>query len=109
NSRARFDSAFTRRLDAIVEFIAPGPAERRALWLAHLGEANTLDAVALNRLAANCDLAGGHIRNVVLGAAALAGAEGRALGENELLAALAAEYRKLGKQMPAALGHVEGG
>ena len=77
NSRARFDSAFTRRLDAIIEFLAPGPVERRALWLAHLGAANTLDAVALNRLAANCDLAGGHIRNVVLGAAALAGAGAR--------------------------------
>lgn len=109
NSRARFDSAFTRRLDAIIEFLAPGPVERRALWLAHLGEANTLDAVALNRLAANCDLAGGHIRNVVLAAAAMAGARGRPLGEAELGAALAAEYRKLGKQMPAALGRVEEG
>ncbi len=109
NSRARFDSAFTRRLDAIIEFLAPGPVERRALWLAHLGGANTLDAVALNRLAANCDLAGGHIRNVVLGAAALAGAKGRPLGEADLSAALAAEYRKLGKQMPAALGCVEEG
>ena len=108
NSRARFDSAFTRRLDAIIEFLAPGPVERRALWLAHLGAANTLDAVALNRLAANCDLAGGHIRNVVLGAAALAGAQGRALGEAELSAALAAEYRKLGKQMPAVLGRGDG-
>ncbi|WP_300317844.1 ATP-binding protein [Accumulibacter sp.] len=104
NSRARFDSAFTRRLDAIVEFLAPGPVERRALWLAHLGEANTLDAVALNRLAANCDLAGGHIRNVVLAAAAMAGARGRQLGEADLSAALAAEYRKLGKQMPAGTG-----
>lgn len=109
NSRARFDSAFTRRLDAIIEFLAPGPVERRALWLAHLGGANTLDAVALNRLAANCDLAGGHIRNVVLGAAALAGAKGRPLGEADLSAALATEYRKLGKQMPVALGCVEEG
>lgn len=104
NSRARFDSAFTRRLDAIIEFLAPGPVERRALWLAHLGQSNTLDAVALNRLAANCDLPGGHIRNVVLAAAALAGAQGVALGEAELSAALASEYRKLGKQMPAGVG-----
>jgi SpoVK/Ycf46/Vps4 family AAA+-type ATPase len=77
NSRARFDSAFTRRLDAIIEFLAPGPVERRALWLAHLGESNILDAVALNRLAANCDLPGGHIRNVVLAAAALGRCAGR--------------------------------
>ncbi|WP_291994987.1 ATP-binding protein [Candidatus Accumulibacter sp. ACC003] len=103
NSRARFDSAFTRRLDAIVEFPTPGPEERRALWLAHLGEAQRLDAVTLNRLAAACDLAGGHIRNVVLAAAALARQGGTALGEAALLAAIAAEYRKLGKQLPSAL------
>ncbi|MQM31129.1 MAG: AAA family ATPase [Candidatus Accumulibacter phosphatis] len=104
NSRARFDSAFTRRLDAILEFPTPGPEERRALWLAHLGETHGLDAAALNRLAAACDLAGGHIRNVVLAAAALARQGGTALDEGALLAAIAAEYRKLGKPLPAALG-----
>src|SRR5690606_27695773 len=31
NSRARFDSAFARRLDAIIEFPLPAPDERRAL------------------------------------------------------------------------------
>ena len=69
NSRARFDSAFTRRLDAIVEFPPPGPEERRALWLAHLGGAHTLSTAELNRLAADCDLAGGHIRNATFAAA----------------------------------------
>ena len=103
NSRARFDSAFTRRLDAIIEFPAPGPEERRALWLAHLGEQHGLDAAALNRLAAACDLAGGHIRNVVLAAAALARQRGTALDEAALLAAVAAEYRKLGKSLPSAM------
>ena len=44
NSRARFDSAFTRRLDAIVDFPAPGPEERRDLWTAHLGQAHGLDS-----------------------------------------------------------------
>lgn len=101
NSRARFDPAFTRRLDAILDFPAPGPEERRALWLAHLGDAHTLDAAALNRIAAACDLAGGHIRNVVLAAAARTRAHDRRIGEAELLAALAAEYRKLGKALPS--------
>ena len=50
------------------------------------------------------DIPGGHIRNVVLSAAALAGAQGAALGEAELSAALASEYHKLGKQMPAGVG-----
>jgi len=103
NSRARFDPAFTRRLDAILEFPTPGPEERRALWLAHLGDAHSLDAAALNRLAAACDLAGGHIRNVVLAAAARARLQDSAIGEAEIAAAVAAEYRKLGKPVPAGI------
>nr|WP_145547127.1 ATP-binding protein [Variovorax boronicumulans] len=101
NSRARFDSAFTRRLDAILEFPAPGPEERRAQWRAHLGDAHALAPAALNRLAAGCELAGGHIRNVVLAARAVAG--GGAIDAPALAAALGAEYRKLGKSMPAVL------
>src|SRR5204862_78049 len=34
NSRARFDPAFARRLDLVVEFPSPGPEEPRALALA---------------------------------------------------------------------------
>lgn len=107
NSRSRFDAAFTRRLDAIIDFAAPGPAERRALWLAHLGAAHALDAAVLNRLAAACELAGGHIRNAVLAAAAQARAHGRTFDAVDLFAAVGAEYRKLGRQPPAELraGH----
>lgn len=104
NSRGRFDSAFTRRLDAILEFPLPTPEERRSLWLAHLGSGHELDAGALNRLAAHCDLAGGHVRNVVLAAAVLARASKRSIQYEDLMFATAAEYCKLGKQMPAALG-----
>jgi hypothetical protein len=103
NSRARFDSAFTRRLDAVIEFPPPGPEERRALWVAHLGRTHTLDAAALNRYAANCELAGGHIRNAVLAAAVTARDHARPIAEADLTAALAAEYRKLGKPLPTAL------
>ena len=42
NSRTRFDAAFTRRLDMIVEFTSPGPEERRALWHSHLGSGHCL-------------------------------------------------------------------
>jgi SpoVK/Ycf46/Vps4 family AAA+-type ATPase len=109
NSRARFDSAFTRRLDAIIDFPAPGPEERRALWLAHLGDGHGLDPAALNRLAAGCDLAGGHIRNAVFGAASLATQRGGALCEADLLAAVATEYRKLGKPSPMWLASASDG
>jgi SpoVK/Ycf46/Vps4 family AAA+-type ATPase len=103
NSRARFDSAFSRRLDAIVEFPLPGPEERRALWIAHLGAAHGLSTPELNELAATADLAGGHIRNAVLAAAASTHADGRAMAYGDIVRGLAAEYRKLGRQMPSGL------
>jgi hypothetical protein len=101
NSRSRFDGAFSRRLDMIIEFPAPGPEERRDLWLAHLGGAHGVTASELNRLAATVDLAGGHIRNVVLTAAVVAQHAGRPIGFADLVVGLAAEYRKLGRQVPS--------
>ncbi|MCC9076844.1 ATP-binding protein [Litorilinea aerophila] len=103
NSRTRFDPAFTRRLDAIIEFAVPGPQERRALWLAHLGEHHRLPPQDLNRLAAAADLTGGHIRNVVLAAAVLAQQTSRPIEYRDILEGLKAEYRKLNKQMPVVL------
>ena len=100
NSRARFDGAFTRRLDAIIEFPAPGPQARRELWLAHLGAHHTLDVAQLNRVAALCDLAGGHIRSATLAAA---GSADGPIADAGLRAAIAAEYAKLGRQAPAGL------
>jgi hypothetical protein len=105
NSRARFDSAFARRLDAIVDFPVPGPDERRALWLSHLGNHHTLTPREINQLAATADLCGGNIRNAVLAAAIPARAESRAIGLSDIAGGLASEYRKLGRQMPVELGH----
>lgn len=109
NSRARFDSAFTRRLDVILEFPLPAAGERRDLWLAHLGLAHDLALPDLNRLAANCDLAGGHIRNACLMAAVAARAERRSVAWDDVLRGITAEYRKLGKQLPAGLSERPGG
>ncbi|HUI95492.1 MAG TPA: ATP-binding protein [Xanthobacteraceae bacterium] len=103
NSRARFDPAFFRRLDAIIEFPVPGPAERRSLWQSHLGAAHLLTQRELNQLAAAGDLLGGNVRNVVLTAAVLARAEHRPIGYRDVLDALNDEYRKLGRQVPSDL------
>ena len=117
NSKARFDDAFLRRLDAVVEFPLPDVAERRALWSLHLGDAPALDPALLNAVAALVDLPGGHIRNAVLTAALLAcqrvqGEPGdadewsgghAALLPGDLREALALEYRKLGQRAPDSL------
>lgn len=104
NSRGRFDTAFSRRLDLIIEFPAPGPAERRALWQAHLGEKHGLSMQELNLVAGQCDFAGGQIRNVVLSAAVAARGNGQVIDFGKLVQALQAEYRKAGRPVPAALG-----
>jgi hypothetical protein len=78
----------------------PGPQPRRDLWLAHLGQHRVLDTAQLNRIAALCDLAGGHIRSAALAAAG--GTDGP-IADPGLRAAIAAEYRKLGRQVPAGL------
>ncbi|MGK3995857.1 ATP-binding protein [Sorangium sp. So ce1024] len=103
NSRSRFDAAFSRRLDLIVEFPLPGPEERRALWLAHLGPDHDVDQARLNQLAATVDVTGGHIRNAVLTAALLAQGAGRRIAWTDLLRGLALELRKLGQAFPSSL------
>lgn len=102
NGRARFDAAFTRRLDAIIDFPLPAPDARRALWLAHLGPQHGLDDAQMNRIAGSCDLAGGHIRNATLAAASRC-PPGTAPDYVALRGAIETEYRKLGRQPPPGL------
>jgi len=115
NSKARFDDAFLRRLDSVIEFPLPDVAERRTLWSLHLGEVPGLDPVLLNQIAALVDLPGGHIRNAVLTAALLARQRHETLNEAidcdaprriaaiDLRESLALEYRKLGQRVPDSL------
>ena len=99
NSRARFDAAFTRRLDMMIDFPLPNPEERREIWLNHLGSFHTLTKGNINQLAVQCDLSGGHIRNVVLTAAVIAKHESRKISIEDMVLALMDEYHKLGKQI----------
>jgi ATPase family associated with various cellular activities (AAA) len=100
NSRDRFDPAFVRRLDSILEFPLPDAAARRALWAAHLGEGHALAEREMDWLALSVDLAGGHIRNMVLSAAVRAGGRGEPIAGADVIAAAAEEYAKLGRSPP---------
>ena len=102
NNRSRFDSAFARRLDMIIDFPPPRPEERRALWLSHLGTRHALTPPEINQLA-RAELCGGDIRNVVLAASVPAHDDQRPITFDDVLTALAAEFRKLGREMPTDL------
>jgi len=89
------------------------PEERRAIWLSHLGAGTAISPNELNQLAALVDFTGGHIRNVVLTAAAEAKTEDRDIRLLDLVLATKGELRKLGKQLPVDLvvrinGHSRG-
>lgn len=108
NSRNRIDTAFSRRFDAIIEFPLPGVEERYRLWRSHLGSRAPGEQTC-RLLASYSDLAGGHIRNVVLNAAALSPQPAKKpLAAADLLEALRAEYGKLGRTLPPQLEHLTG-
>ena len=103
NSQTRFDTAFARRIDFVIAFVQPGPEQRRAIWLSHLGERTKVTPAEINQLAALVDFTGGHIRNTVLAAAVRARHEQREILFADLVAAAEAELRKLGRQIPIEL------
>ncbi|MEU2025485.1 ATP-binding protein [Streptomyces sp. NPDC016469] len=98
NLRANLDDAFTRRLDLVVDFPVPDPAQRRVLWDRCLGptlpRASDLD---LAFCAENFELAGGNIRSIAVTAAYLAAEAGGAVTMATLIHAVQREYQKLGR------------
>ncbi|GAA5193572.1 ATP-binding protein [Rugosimonospora acidiphila] len=98
NLRKNMDEAFVRRLHAVIEFPVPRVEERlriwRQLWPAAAPVAADLD---LDLLATRIDLAGGHLRNIAVGAAYLAAADGGVITMRHLEQATRREYQQLGK------------
>jgi hypothetical protein len=97
NLRANIDEAFTRRLDAIIDFPAPTAELRRQLWVQCLAPPLPVGVVDLDFLAESFELAGGNIRSAATTAAYLAAAEGTPVSMAQVIAAVEQEYRKLGR------------
>lgn len=98
NLRANLDEAFTRRLDAVVEFPLPGPRERRQLWSRVLSPPVPVGGdLDLDWVAARFALSGGGIRGAAITAGYLAADAGRPVGMAEVVRGIYREYRKLGR------------
>ena len=98
NLRSNIDDAFTRRLDAIIDFPSPHIALRRELWARCLAPPLPLaDDIDLDFLAGAFDMAGGNIRATSITAAYLAAGAGTAVTMHQLVQAVEQEYRKLGR------------
>ncbi|MFL5383929.1 MAG: ATP-binding protein [Longimicrobiaceae bacterium] len=101
NLRQNIDPAFTRRMEFILDFEEPGPAERVALWQCHLPPDAPLDAdLSVPELAALYPVVGGVIRNAAVAAAFLAAAEGTRISRHHVVRAIRREYDKSGRAFP---------
>ncbi|MCM2415360.1 ATP-binding protein [Streptomyces sp. RKAG290] len=98
NLRANLDEAFTRRLDIVADFPVPDATQRLALWQRCLGERlPRADDLDLAFCADRFELAGGSIRACAVTAAYLSAESGSPLTMRQVVAAVAQEYRKLGR------------
>ena len=100
NLRQHLDDAFQRRIHVVVDFPAPDPASRHALWnrLLPQGARRGVSAQDLDEIAQRFDMSGGNIRNAVLDACYRAIEEGQAaVTTRHLAASVAREFQKSGR------------
>jgi hypothetical protein len=98
NLRANLDEAFSRRLDAVIDFALPDASFRRQLWDRCLSaDVPRGDDLDLDFAAARFELSGGNIRSIAITAAYFAAETGRPVKMLDLMKATQREYRKLGR------------
>jgi hypothetical protein len=98
NLRANIDEAFTRRLDAIIDFPEPSETLRLELWRRCLAPpVPVADDVDLEFCARAFALTGGNIRSIAITAGYRAAATGQPISMADVIAAVQQEYRKLGR------------
>lgn len=103
NAAENIDNAFQRRMDVVLNFMAPQAEERWHIWQLHLPPAHSVDALALERVAARCAMTGGQIRNAAQLATLLAlDSPLGVVTEGHLEQAVHSEYRKAGATSPLA-------
>jgi SpoVK/Ycf46/Vps4 family AAA+-type ATPase len=102
NAGSRIDPAFQRRIDVTVEFVPPDADQRRRLWWLHLPPGHDVSPALLDDAARRCELTGGQIRNAALHARLLGLERDAPITDDDLLAAVAREYRRSGASFPLA-------
>ncbi len=94
NLKASLDTAFLRRLRFVVQFPFPDAAQRAEIWRRVFPSQTPTEGLEPRRLA-QLNVAGGHIRNIALGAAVLAADAGEPVRMKHLHDAARAECAKL--------------
>jgi len=94
NRKEALDTAFLRRIRFVVDFPFPEVAQRAEIWRCVFPRATPTEGLQIDRLA-RLNAAGGHIRNIALGAAFLAADAEEPVRMNHLLLAARNEFAKL--------------
>ena len=98
NMRQNLDEAFVRRIRFIVDFPFPAADSRRLIWRSVFPPTAPLaDDVDFAVLAEHLPISGGEIKNVALGAAFLAAADGGTITRQHIRLGARREFDKMGK------------
>jgi len=97
NLRAGIDEAFTRRLDAVIEFPLPDKEQRLILWQRFFSKLPLADDIDFQFLAEQFELSGGNISSISLTAAYMAAGKQASLTMSDAVSAVHREYKKLGR------------
>lgn len=99
NFRANLDDAFSRRFQSIIRFRMPSEEERLLLWKRSFSEKSTMDKdVSLEEIAADYELSGGSIINVVQYCSVLAySRKENIIRKEDILEGIRREFLKEGK------------
>jgi SpoVK/Ycf46/Vps4 family AAA+-type ATPase len=97
NLRQNMDDAFLRRLQFVVEFPFPDEYHRKQIWQVLFPAEAPRDQIEFDFLASQFRFAGGNIKNIVLGAAYLAAADGGRITMNHVMRATSRECHKIGR------------
>lgn len=101
NLKGNIDDAFTRRFEAMVHFPLPKPEDRLRLWQESFSKKTQLeDKVNLRQIAAEYELAGGSIMNVVRYASLMAiKRDENIISAYDLKMGIKKEFHKQGKTL----------
>ncbi len=98
NRKSAIDQAFMRRIRFVVEFPYPESAQRAEIWRRVFPPKTPTENLRIDRLS-RLNAAGGHIRNIAMGAAFLAADAGEPVRMAHLLSAARSEFAKLEKPL----------
>jgi hypothetical protein len=98
NRKSALDQAFLRRIRFVVDFPFPEIEQRAEIWRRAFPVSTPTEGLHIERLA-RLNAAGGHIKNIAMGAAFLAADASQPVRMSHLLAAARSEFAKLEKPL----------